>query len=121
MKFSILKSHGLNGTGVDYLQFDIQTDKGYLKTLHACKWPTYNCQVFNIYPMSNLLDLCTTKDDAMEVVKWVKEQMKCKSPLLLFDVQSAYFDKLSLLFEVYHQSPYVSTNGSRMVMGFVKV
>jgi hypothetical protein len=85
--------------------------------------PTANCQVFSIASFNNTLNFIKTKEELLHVLKTASINGGGGKKLCLVDLQYFERNKLRRLLkeEIILDSPYISTNKSKMTLFLIKV
>ncbi len=95
-------------------------DVPYIQNLYFINYPTFNCQVFSISPFRDLLEAFNNNDDVLDIIRKAKKHAGSIQPLMLFDLKEQYKLRIET-FNLVFITDYISSNGSKMLMGLIKI
>lgn len=125
----MLQSVEVNGNivetknGLQSASFNVNLESGYKACIEIVGHPTGNCQMFSIGYFNNLLGLTKDRKEVEEaIINCIAKLNNCSGKrLMMFDVKNTLSDRIHSEHEVIFSNEYVSTNGSNMVCGMIKL
>lgn len=119
------KNNGKNSQGYICCSMAMTLKNGYRANFKYDSHPTCNCQVFAISPLEGLLNTRVSLEEFHELLQFIKSKFDFDPHQLLFDVNEGVLPSLKKLINGVHdivfEHPYLSTNGSFMVMGLIRI
>lgn len=104
------------------IKITIQCSNGYkLSPVYFDRYFTGNCQLGSLSYVNNFLERVSSDKDITELFSSLRKELAGKyPPQFLFDVNNNLAQLVRDYFKVVVDAPYVSTNGSNMVLFIVK-
>lgn len=104
------------------VKITIQCKDGYkLSPVYFDRYFTGNCQLGSLSYVNNFLQRVSSDKDITELFSSLRKELAAQyPPQFLFDVNNSLAQLVRDYFQVVVDAPYVSTNGSNMVLFIVK-
>lgn len=104
------------------VKITIQCKDGYkLSPVYFDRYFTGNCQLGSLSYVNNFLQRVSSDKDITELFSSLRKELSAQyPPQFLFDVNNGLAQLVRDYFQVVVDAPYVSTNGSNMVLFIVK-
>jgi len=104
---------------LDNYRFDIRRFDGYRVMLFTMRHPTNNCQLSSIGNANNFLAI--PEDSINEAMHTIR---KTTCNMVMMDIRKEYLERLKIFLapfgELRMETPYISANGSNMVILIMK-